>query len=193
MQYLTKIKLKQINNLSDARFAAAEWLDTISFCFDRSHPRFVPPYQAREIITWVSGLDCVGEFGLQDADMINEVAALSGLQYVLVKATHPAMQLIRFPLICELDNPEETALVPAGVKPYAFELNYVREQNTEAVKNLCRQHKVWLHESSGQSSLAELYAMYEPYGISLPGGDETKAGIRDFDELRDSLEKLRAD
>jgi phosphoribosylanthranilate isomerase len=61
--YPAKIKLSNITNLSDARYAAAVGIDYIGFCFDTNDANYIPPVKAKEIFEWTSGTIVVAEFG----------------------------------------------------------------------------------------------------------------------------------
>jgi hypothetical protein len=41
-----------VNNLSDARYAAAVGIEYIGFCFDNSNPNYIAPIKAKEMIDW---------------------------------------------------------------------------------------------------------------------------------------------
>jgi hypothetical protein len=71
--YPSKIKLSNINNLSDARFAAAVGIDYIGFCFDADDASYIPPVKAKEIFEWTSGINIVAEFGEQRIDEIKDI------------------------------------------------------------------------------------------------------------------------
>ena len=84
MGFICKIKLSEVNNLSDARFGAAAGFDYLGFCFNPLSPSFIPPVKAKEIIDWVTGPFMVGEFGEQTVDEINQIAELLQLDMIEV-------------------------------------------------------------------------------------------------------------
>ncbi len=65
MNQNVKIKLGNVTNLSDARFAAAAGIDYMGFCFDPQSVSYIPPVKAKEIIDWTTGCFVVAEFGNQ--------------------------------------------------------------------------------------------------------------------------------
>ena len=69
-----KIKLGNITNLSDARFAAAAGIEYMGFCFDTNNVNYIPPVKAKQIIDWTSGCFVVAEFGNQS---IHEIIAIT--------------------------------------------------------------------------------------------------------------------
>ena len=70
MSFLTKVKFSNVNNLSDARYAAAVGIEYIGFCFDKSNPDYIAPIKAKEMIDWITGSNIVAEFGNQSIEEI---------------------------------------------------------------------------------------------------------------------------
>ena len=70
MNFITKVKLGSITNLSDARYAAAAGIDYLGFCFDPNHQNYIAPMKAKEIIDWITGCEIVAEFGNQSKEEI---------------------------------------------------------------------------------------------------------------------------
>ncbi len=82
MSFIYQIKLGGVNNLSDARYAAAVGINYIGFNFNPSNPAYIPPIKAKEIIDWTSGSHIVGEFGEQDIEEIQNIAELLNIDII---------------------------------------------------------------------------------------------------------------
>jgi phosphoribosylanthranilate isomerase len=189
--YLTKIKLSRITNLSDARYAAAAGFDFISFCFKQDHERFISPALAKQMIGWLSHIECVGEFENESAEDINEIAELTGLSMVQLAAGYEASDISRisYPVILECHLiPDQ---LPENVVALQIEVSGIREwKNLQPVFS---KHKIIVHPLFDDlSQLRSLIEELPPFGLSLSGGDEQVTGMRDFDEISELLEKLEA-
>lgn len=187
MSFLTKIKLSRITNLSDARYAAAAGIDYLSFCFDSGNERFISPAQAKQIMDWLAGITCVGEFVNEPVETINEVCSLIGLQVAQLKGNYTAEDIgrIKVPVIWETETSEG---IPEGV----FAIQLSAEAGLQ--KQVVEKYKTILHFSSGDHNLIKSQIMeYRPFAVSFTGGDEDKPGIRDFSDLSEVLEELAAE
>jgi phosphoribosylanthranilate isomerase len=187
MNFLTKIKLSRITNLSDARYAAAAGMDYISFCFDPGNERFISPAHAKQIMDWLAGIACVGEFVNEPVETINEVCSLIGLDLVQLSGsyTNADISLIQVPVIWETETHEG---IPEGV----FAVQFASEAGLQ--KQLVEKHQTILHFASGDHNLIKSQIQeYRPFAVSFTGGDEDKPGLRDFSDLSEVLNGLSAD
>lgn len=183
MNFLTKIKLSRLNNLSDARFAAASGIEYISFCFDQLNERYISPAHAKQIMDWLSGVECIGEFINEPVETINEVCKLINLHLVQVKGNYTPEDIagIKVPVIWEIDD---NGAVPPGV--FAVQVIY---QN--GIPSLAQSVKTIFHFTNETTqTIKGVIQTHRPFAISFTGGDEDKPGLRDFSELSDVLDAL---
>ena len=198
MLFTTKIMLASVNNLTDARFAAAAGLDFLGFNFEKGHPGFIEPVKAKEVVGWVSGPLLVGEFSSYDADDINSVAGYMNLDYVLVKSGELDHLLpgIQFPLMLgidmnELGSFEELSMMLARLhsKVNYFVISNLTDEKVSG--DLLQEYNVLWKPSGNPQDIKTEFAKLKPAGLVLNGMDETQIGIRNFEELSETLEMFR--
>ncbi len=84
MALKTLVYLRDINNLSDARYAAGMGVELTGFRLDPQDESSLTPEMFREITGWIAGVKTVGEFGQASP---GEAMLLTGdldLDYLLV-------------------------------------------------------------------------------------------------------------
>ncbi|MES2689061.1 MAG: hypothetical protein V4658_01580 [Bacteroidota bacterium] len=201
MSFLTKIKLGNVTNLSDARYAAAVGINYIGFCFDPSGHNYIAPIKAKEMMDWITGSYIVAEFGHQSFSEINDISELLNVNVI------------------ELDNrllPDE---LPAFGKPIikkidisVFDFDQLKTE-IESYKEVCdafhlynsglpthltemqlkelfaNNQVIWGFDVSDET-IKEIINVYQPFALNISGGMEEKTGIKDFDELNELLDTI---
>lgn len=201
MSFQYQIKLGSVNNLSDARYAAAVGINYIGFCFNPAQPGFVPPIKAKEIIDWTSGSHIVGEFGEQEIEEIQTIAELLDIDILELEnqMLPDELQVFDLPIIKKIDLSQFTeSMFKQFCTAYAGKVQAFHFYNWE---HLFSNHpvlvdevkeQVFLELQSNTPNWKTLLAQIKPFGIHLQGENEEKTGIRDFDELNQLLEDLTA-
>lgn len=197
-----KLKLSPITNLSDARFAAAAGFHYMGFCFDPSANDFLLPIKAKEILEWTSGSHCVGEFGNQLADEIEEISELLGVDVILLdnQLLPDELSIFSKPIIkvVGLNQMDEEAVKReiAAYAPYcdAFQLNAIGLNVADLlwVKPLTETHKIILNVGNNADSINASESSIAPFAIHLQAGAEEQTGMRDFSDLNALLEAIGA-
>ena len=196
-----KIKLGNITNLSDARFAAAAGIEYMGFCFDTNNVNYIPPIKAKEIIDWTSGCFVVAEFGNQSIHEILAITEMLNIDILEINNHLLPTDLAEIdkPIIKKLDisllNKESlTAEINSYLtKVDAFHLFASHENNSitaEQLKEICDNHKIIWGINTSSKTIKSILETYQPYALNISGGDEEKTGVKDFDELNDILEVL---
>jgi len=196
-----KIKLGNITNLSDARFAAAAGIEYMGFCFDTNNVNYIPPVKAKQIIDWTSGSFVVAEFGNQSIHEIMAITEMLNIDIVEINNHLLPTDLagIDKPIIKKLDISllnKET--LTAEITSYstnvdAFHLFACHENNSipaEQLKEICAINKIIWGINTSSKTIKSIIETYQPYALNISGGDEEKTGVKDFDELNDILEVL---
>ena len=204
MNFIIKLKLGNITNLSDARFAAAVGIDYLGFCFDPSSENYIAPIKAKEIIDWTTGVYIVAEFGDQTPDEIKDISELLNVDGIelnnsmlpdecaaLEKALIKKIDISRFD---EEGLKTELAAYAAPCDVFHLYTSKPGEKlNESLLAELCRSYKIiWGFELSA-ATVMHIIDTYQPYALHVSGGVEEKAGIKDFDELNDLLDVIRAE
>lgn len=197
-----KVKVSEVNNLSDARYCAGMGVDMIGFHLDTDHPRFIELSSVQEIVNWVHGIKVVGEFSVINIDNINYLAEELNLDYVQLPATVSAEELSRLnrPAIVRIDlrNGQEQTVsqllgtLGAFVAFFLLESDEVDSIETVDVnlKRWASQYPVILGIGIEKEKLSFIEEYISPAAIALKGGDEIKPGLKNFDELAEILEEL---
>ncbi len=197
-----KLKLSPITNLSDARFAAAAGFHYMGFCFDPNAVDFLLPIKAKEILEWTSGSHCVGEFGDQSAEEIQEISELLGVDVILLdnhilpdELSHFSKPIIK---VIGLNQMDEAAVKReiAAYSPFcdAFQLNAqgISVANLLWVKPLTESYKIILNVGNDASAINEIDSLISPFAIHLQAATEEQTGMRDFSDLNALLEAIGA-
>jgi phosphoribosylanthranilate isomerase len=201
MAFLTKIKLGSVNNLSDARYAAAAGIDYIGFCFDPLQLPYIAPIKAKEIIDWITGSYVVGEFGEQSLQEIADICELLDIDVIEVEnRLYPDdLKSLQKPIIKKLDiekySEEElkNELNAYALVADAFHF-YVGSHNpdfdtTHALK-LANDYRIIWGLDTHTGDIKNWVQSQHPFGINIIGGEEERPGIKDFDQIADILEQL---
>lgn len=199
MSFIYQIKLGGVNNLSDARYAAAVGINYIGFNFNPSNPAYIPPIKAKEIIDWTSGSHIVGEFGEQDIEEIQTIAELLNIDIIELEndllpdeITSFELPIIKKMSLADFDKQMFQQLIEAySEKVQGFHFTQwegLLTKNPDLLRLVKEQ--VFLDLNPRLENWKNILAELKPFGIHLSGENEEKTGIRDFDELNDLIELL---
>lgn len=187
-----KIKLGNVNNLTDARFGAAAGAEWVGFSFDNTNPLYISPVQAEAIIGWLTGAKPIAEFSAtQSLNEIEDIIRLLGFEWIQLNNT----DMLHFfegsdiQVILEVDMKQEgwkeQLQHQSGVVKHILVKNFEMEQVAE-IQSL---NTTALFDVEGLK-VDELHQLKETqlFGINISGGFETAPGLRDFDEMADVLD-----
>lgn len=214
MNLITNVKINSINSLTDARYYSGVGAQYLGFCFVKSSDRYIPTEQVFQIKEWLAGPKVVGEFGnASTVDEINLVVEKIGIDAVFIKDGFPfgSIPSIKVPVILEIEVTRLTDLVglvslletyPENVE--SFVLNFsehgflwnVIEQdpaNVEALKAACAQYKIFIDTTITAENIHLILEKINPYGVTLPAGNEEDTGIQSFDDVADLMEALETE
>jgi phosphoribosylanthranilate isomerase len=204
MSLNTFVYIRDVDNLSDARYCAGMGVDMIGFRLDPGHENYLDTSKFKEISDWISGVKIVGEFGTLTSEELKDILTQYKLDYIL---TSDISQLddykkLDFPLIVKLD-------VEAITDELTTELNFrtgsfdyllidssdktISENNKEVISQIASQHPVLLGYGFNEHDASELVTALGTEGISMAGSSEIRPGFKDYDQLADILESLEVD
>ncbi|GAA0877133.1 hypothetical protein GCM10009119_01010 [Algoriphagus jejuensis] len=202
MALKTFVKLNSISNLTDARYGAGMYVNLLGFDLNRGSENFISPETFKEITGWVSGVDLVGQFTYKsepdilqvlreypgitwvEFDRIDGLKVLAGSGYNLIYKI-PLLEIrhIELEVADGMANAEIILHVTSDQQPLSLE-------DLETLAILSKNCKVILGSGITKDNILDLIENTGIYGISLSGGEETKPGLKDLNELADILEKL---
>ncbi|MEJ2004922.1 MAG: N-(5'-phosphoribosyl)anthranilate isomerase [Cyclobacteriaceae bacterium] len=197
MSLKSLVKLSNVNNLSDARYGAGMGVGMMGFPLDEGSS--VSIEQFKEITSWVEGPQLVAEFDDPDTNRILEVISSCHPDIIQLRETNllSALSHIEIPVILSWPIGKMEAV------PQHFTIDYLliepegnAELSTaqkETIKILAKDYKVLLGAGINPANVMALIEELPVEGLSLKGGDEIRAGYKDYDELADILELLEED
>ena len=198
----TFVYLSDVNNLSDARYAAGMGVDLIGFKLNPKDADAINPDRFREISEWISGVKIVGEFGLSNAEEIREYLEEIKLDYLMIADPSQIHDFAQFgiPLILRLNIDQESGDELSSTLNYcsgAVDL-FLLESNSKLLdaaflKSLASQFPILLGYGIDSENVRNIAKKLNLFGISLKGKSEIRPGYKDFDEMADILEILEID
>lgn len=204
MAFLTKVKLGEVTNLSDARYAAAVGIDYIGFCFDPTNANYIAPIKAKEMMDWVTGSHLVAEFGEQPFNEIKDISELLQVDVIELNNTLLPDELpaLGKAIIKKIDvnqfTPETLAV---EIKAYAnncdafhlYASALPEKYDCVEMAKLCETYQIIWGLEVSTNTIINTINSFKPFAINLTGGDEEQIGIKDFDQLNELLECITVD
>lgn len=205
MALKTFVKISNVNNLSDARYCSGMYVDLMGFSLEPVNDNYLTPVAFKEITGWLSGLHYVGEFSTTDSDAILEqLNTYKGINYIQVEEEYHLRGLAKSPykLILKkcVDNNEQLAeLLPLASR--LKEANVIllidtddprkfTDPNLDIIRNIAQACEVLLGFGFNADTVEMVVQQTQVRGIAMKGGNEIKPGVKDFDELAETLERL---
>lgn len=200
MSFLSKLKISNVTNLSDARYAAAVGIDYIGFCFDTESENYIAPIKAKEMIDWLTGSNMVAEFGAQTLDEIKDISELLNVDAIevnnrllpeeLKELDKAIIKKINVDAWSESELKNELQAYQLVCDAFHLFSSTNQPLTNEFAKELCATYKIiWGFEVT-VNSIKQIITLHQPFAINVSGGVEEKVGIKDFDELNDLLEVI---
>lgn len=186
------VKIGDVTNLSDARYAAGMGVDFIGFNIDANSENGVTPKAFKEIVNWISGVGIIGEIGAQLPDNQEEYPPY------LIETNNPAIITPTTDFIFrinarELSLPaiEKLMLDNKGAFFFVLELNKNQiEADFSSYAKLCALHPIYINTDFTEQLLEKVVSTINPKGIEIKGSLEDQPGFKDYDGIADVLEWL---
>ena len=104
------VYLSDVDNLSDARYAAGMGVNLIGFRLNPHDENSLNPEQFKEISEWILGVKLVGEFGNSTPEEVKEYLSEFNVDYLLISDEYQLHEFTQFdkPLILRIPINEET-------------------------------------------------------------------------------------
>ncbi|WP_158860689.1 phosphoribosylanthranilate isomerase [Lunatibacter salilacus] len=205
MALKTFVKISNVNNLSDARYCSGMYVDLMGFALETTDENYLSPDAFKEITDWLSGLQYVGEFTTSEPSFILEqISAYDGIQYIQVEEENHLQKLAHsgYKLILNkgVDNDEQLReLLPLAQRLKETDVILLIDSSDpglydnpdwNVVREIAQNCDVLLGFGFNADTVEMILETTQVKGIAIKGGKEIKPGIKDFDELADTLEKL---
>ncbi len=187
------VKIGDVTNLSDARYAAGMGVEYIGFNINKNSAHSISAKNFKEIINWVSGVDIIGEVGT--------IAPPSNEEYppYLTETEDPS--LFQTEVVYRI-NTNEVAIdsiekLITAQKQVVFTIielsNEQIKSYQELLTTLCTSWPIYLSANFTEDVLEIITDKIQPKGIEIKGGIEDQPGFKDYDGIADVLEWLEID
>ena len=197
------VYVSEVDNLSDARFAAGMGVDLVGFKLDPTDAQSLDKAKFDEISEWIAGVKIVGEFGATPPDQVKELLEAYKLDYLLIENEELINEYSLFgvPLILkmQLDDPDHmSTLLQMGKGIVDYFLIEAQDDTLEAnaeglIRDWSSNFPILLGFGITAQNASSLKESLGIEGIALKGSPELRPGYKEFDELADILEELEVD
>ncbi len=204
-----RTKICGLTRLEDARFASGALADYLGFIFWPGSKRFIRPEDAKEIINWLEGPECVGVFVNQGIDEVNDSAHIAGVDYVQLHGEES-------PDFCRLM--EHKIIKAFRVSPEMTEdhLRYLMDPYTnvvdfflfdtfvkgepggtgktfdwEVLYEISEDYPLFLSGGLTPQNVMTAMKKVHPFAVDVSSGVEEAPGIKDFVKLDSFFEAVR--
>ncbi len=203
MALKTTVKVSKINNLSDARYCAGMSVQLMGFNLEDHDRNYVSPEKFREITSWLSGPEYVGEFENTHPDMLLSTLRDYEVSYIQIRELAHLQMLLNtgYRIILKQNIRDEedirylTSIAP-GLKDNGVTLLLESEaldlnpEVLQIIRALAESTAVLLGFGITADKVDEILEQTRIKGIALHGGGEIKTGVGDFDRLAEILESV---
>lgn len=199
------VYLRDVDNLSDARYAAGIGVNLIGFRLNPQDDSSLNAAQFKEISEWISGVQLVGEFGDSSPEEVRDALSQFKVDYLMISdesQLHAFTQLDK-PLILRMQVNADTKHELASTLNYCSgSIDYfllesdqkdLDEDMVNFITKYATQFPIILGYGVHMENAKTIVNQLKLKGISLKGGSEIRPGFKDFDEMADILEVLEED
>ncbi|HKJ47266.1 MAG TPA: phosphoribosylanthranilate isomerase [Balneolales bacterium] len=205
----TRVKICGLTKLEHARYASGAMADYLGYIFYDKSPRYIVPAEASAIISWVEGPQNVGVFVDQSLDDVNEIATMTGIDYIQLHGEESPeyCQLIEKPIIKSFRIKAGTTReeLEAMIAPYEGVAEYFlfdtydkdaqggtgKKFNWEILKDWDNEIPFFLAGGLSSDNISKAIRTVKPYAIDISSSLEAEAGIKDLDKMDNFFEEVR--
>jgi phosphoribosylanthranilate isomerase len=206
MALSTLVKLSNVTNLTDARYAAGMGVSIIGFPIGEQLADGVTATKYQEITQWLSGMAYCGEFLSPGPELVESAVDAFGLAYVEVAqpVVLPWLSLNKnIKVILRLEyNASHMAQLQSIMRDQAERVDYfllhgtadrLSDEDLVNLSTLSAQGKVLLGLGLAPDDLLRVIDHVNPAGISINGAAEERPGFKDMSHLQAILEVLEVE
>jgi len=201
MNLKTKVLVRSISSLSDARYCAGMGVDMLGFDINPSSSSYVDPVKFTQITSWVAGTKIV----IQSTDKFDQsvkeaykvdIVETSNINHLSKLKEHFDQIILSIEVsesniewleneITSLSN--QVALVLLSFESFNFMTSHIVR-----LIELSTNAEIFVKTDFELEQLDSILKL-NPYGLVLEAGLEEKVGFKDYDDLADILEALQLD
>ncbi|MCF6361404.1 MAG: hypothetical protein L3J29_11665 [Cyclobacteriaceae bacterium] len=187
------VKIGDVTNLSDARYAAGMGVDYIGFNIDTESDNNVTAQKFNEITNWISGVGIIGEIGANSPTNKEEYPSYITESTDITQLREESVLRIKAK---ELSFNEISKLLESGSNVLFFILDLSTSQiesDITELTELCAKWPIYISADFNNEILEKIVGDVKPKGIEIKGGIEDQPGFKDYDGIADVLEWLEED
>ncbi len=199
------VYIGDVENLSDARYAAGMGVDLVGFRLNPNDVKALDAAKFKEISEWISGVNIVGEFGNATPNEVSKLLPEFEVDYLLIEDASMIRDFepLNKPLILRISMNGDDALdlgatlnYCSGMVEYFLLESDQKELKTheiELIQTYSKQFPILLGYGITADNASQIISGLDLKGVSLKGAAEIRPGYKDFDEMADILEALEVD
>jgi len=198
------VKICGMTRLPDALHAVEHGANALGFVFWRQSPRFINSERAAAIIGALpAGVSAVGVFVNETVDVINRVAAETGISVIQLHGDEPAAyaDALEWPVVraTTVEQLEEASSTwPPGTTFLMDAADPVRRGGTgrtidwQQAASAARVQRIVLAGGLTPDNVAEAVAAVRPFGVDVSSGVEDAPGVKNQDKVARFLVSARS-
>ena len=185
-----------VNNLSDARHCSAMLVDCVGFNLIENSEKSISYKQIKEISSWISGVNIVGDFNDSSSDHINSIIKEIDFSYIKIDIDNEIenINIEDKKIIVRIPDLRNNNSIIADLENYYNNVEILvfdsfDDSNYQLINQLSKKYKVLIkHKKSLKMTINYLDKLN--LGLYLDGSDEIRPGYKDYDSLSEILEKI---
>ncbi len=200
MSLKTKVKVGNITNLSDARYCAGMGVDMLGFSISDIEGQGISPAKFKEITDWISGPKFILEISEAPSEAMYEKYKVDLLELPISKIAYLDLSRQNQYFIIALDllewNTFQHDLVRNRDKIKYLLITNSSNLDIVTIKNIVSEISIHFSVLIGFAidvQLLDEYLSWPIAGLALNGSEEASPGMKDYDHLSSTLEKLDMD
>lgn len=187
MSLKTTVKVGNITNLSDARYAAGMGADMLGFSIIPGQPNYIETNLFQQIRGWITGPKIVAElYGITPEQDVKSLVENHLPDYVAVSLDEYTFlnEKINVPFIVSVSDADMNA-IPSAAKNIIYWL-----VDFPAIEQVPGGNIPLMIRVASKTNLENVLSSERVTAIALSGSAEIRPGFKDYDELAEILEAL---
>jgi phosphoribosylanthranilate isomerase len=190
-----RVLVKNISNLSDARYCAGMGVEYLSFCIDKDNEEYVNSAKIKEITGWLSGVKIIIETNDFNLEVINEVKELVEIDGFLTKSISliEKLKAMNDNVILEFESQELPFEKVDGVTNLILNTTNMDANFLEKINSNYKNLQIFIGYELQSENLEFICNNFPDFGFALIGSKELRPGFKNYDSLVNTLELLDMD
>ncbi|NJN42135.1 MAG: hypothetical protein HC811_07850 [Flammeovirgaceae bacterium] len=192
MSLVTNVKVGMITNLSDARYCAGMGVERLGVNVIAESPNYISPVQWQDIQGWINGPKTVAEvYGIKTPNQLNDIATQYNPDFLEMNLQefHAFRNEIKSNVMLCLQVEDRNETLSEIKTDDRIDSFIVHENDLTQFSDFIEQFRIFIIPKNTKS-ITGLLSDYPTAGFILSGSEESKPGLKNYDELAEVLEQL---